>query len=313
MEKIKGLIFDIQGFSVHDGPGGRTLVFMSGCPLHCKWCANPEGQLLHRRLMYRPIQCHCSRFSCISCCPHGAIVKNEGSIPPLVFTRSLCERCESFNCTEGCYREALKVSGNWINISSLMQVLERDRKFWGSGGGVTFGGGEPLMQHHFVGEALRVCRDHQIHTALETSACCFFEILMEVMPHVDWAFMDLKHMDSLCHREATGIGNEEILRNISALASSGWKGRLIVRVPLITGFNDSEENLVATAEFLRSCGIGELNLLPFHRLGASKYEQLGLCYEYASLESPGPEHMKACSALIEQQGLRCYMGYETPF
>ncbi|MGV8121582.1 MAG: glycyl-radical enzyme activating protein [Candidatus Xenobiia bacterium LiM19] len=311
MDTIEGLIFDIQGFSLHDGPGGRTLVFMSGCPLRCRWCANPEGQLLHRRLMYRSLHCRCSTFSCISCCPHGAI--ERGSSSPLVFDRALCERCETFSCVEGCYRDALKASGAWYTISSLMKELERDRRFWGAGGGVTFGGGDPVVQHRFVSEALKTCRSHYIHTALETSACCSFEILREVLLHVDWAFIDVKHMDSLRHCEATGLGNEEILRNISALASSGWKGRLIVRIPLITGFNDSEDNLAASAGFLRSCGIGEVNLLPFHRLGASKYEQLGLCYDYASLESPGSEHLKTCGALMEQQGLRCYLGYETPF
>lgn len=311
MDSIEGLIFDIQGFSLHDGPGGRTLVFMSGCPLRCRWCANPEGQLLKRRLMYRSVHCSCSTFSCISRCPHGAI--ERGSSPPLVFNRALCDRCESFSCVEGCYREALKISGAWYSVSSLMKELERDRKFWGLGGGVTFGGGDPVVQYRFVSKALEACQEHYIHTAIETSACCSFEILMEMLLNVDWAFMDLKHMDTLRHRKATGLGNEEILRNISALASSGWKGRLIVRIPLITGFNDSEDNLAASSVFLRSCGIGEVNLLPFHRMGASKYEQLGLRYDCATFESPDPAHLKACGALIEQQGLRCYLGHETPF
>jgi len=312
-DSTEGLIFDIQGFSVHDGPGGRTLVFMSGCPLSCRWCANPEGQLLHRRMMYRSIRCKCSAFSCIPCCPEDAITRNEGSDPPLVFDRSLCDRCESFRCSEGCYREAIKVSGVWYSIDSLLQELERDRKFWGAGGGVTFGGGEPLMQHRFVTGALRACRGHYIHTAMETSACSSFGILMEALAHVDWAFIDLKHMDSERHREATGLGNEQILDNIRALAASGWKGRLIARIPLIAGFNDSDENLTASARFLRSCGIGEVNVLPFHRMGASKYQQLGLCYDYASLESPGPEHLERIGSLMEQPGLRCYIGHETPF
>jgi len=194
-----------------------------------------------------------------------------------------------------------------------MRVLQRDQGFWGSEGGVTFSGGEPLMQPDFLLAALRRCRDSYMHTAVETCAHVPTDLLFEMLRWTDWLFVDIKHMDAAAHRAGTGVDNALILRNIEALAAARWEGRLIVRVPIVPGFNDSPQNLAATAAFVARLGLEEVNLLPFHRMGSSKYEQLGLEYRYAQAAPPSPAAMQAARRPFEDAGLRGYVGYETPF
>ena len=218
MNDPQALIFDIQGHAVHDGPGGRTLVFLSGCPLECSWCANPEGKLAHRRLMYSAVKCpsHCTR--CMEVCPNGAILHDAGCGPRMQFNRDICDACESFDCIEVCYPQALRACGRWISLTDLMDTLERDRDFWGSGGGVTFSGGEPLAQPEFLRAALQRCRDSWIHTAVETSAHASVEDLLSILPLTDLLMVDVKHMDPEIHREWIGHDNETILGNLRTAA-----------------------------------------------------------------------------------------------
>jgi len=308
-----GLIFDIQGYSVHDGSGCRTLVFLSGCPLRCTWCANPEGQLLRPRVMYRERKCVHTHYRCVRACPNNAIRIKDGESPPLRFDRSICDRCDSMDCVKACLSEALQIAGRTYTVDELMQILVRDQGFWGSQGGVTFGGGEPLFQAEFLLAVLEKCRSNYMHTAVETSAHADTDVLMEVLKRTDWMFIDIKHMDSAAHRAETGAGNELILQNIEVAASTGWDGRLIIRVPIVPGYNDTVENLRATAAFMVKLNLQEVNLLPFHRLGHSKYEQLGLNYEYAQAPSPSREIMQSHQHIFEAAGLQCYVGSETPF
>jgi pyruvate formate lyase activating enzyme len=205
------------------------------------------------------------------------------------------------------------VAGRAYTVDQLMRVLRRDQGFWGSGGGVTFSGGEPLAQPEFLLAALRECRASYMHIAVETCAHVEPALLREILRWIDWLFVDLKHMDSAAHRAGTGIGNELILRNVAMLAAAEWPGRLIVRVPVVPGFNDTAENLRATAVFVRQLGLGEVNLLPFHRLGASKYEQLGLAYPYAHTTAASAEDLQPLQRIFAAAGLRCYVGHETPF
>jgi pyruvate formate lyase activating enzyme len=309
-----GLVFDIQGYSVHDGPGCRTLVFLGGCPLRCSWCSNPEGQLPRPRLMVRKERCVHRFYRCASACEQAAVQIGDGNSPYPRFDRSICRRCETKECVAACLDQALSITGRPYTVAKLMAVLNRDQSYWGAGGGVTFSGGEPLYQPEFLLEVLQQCQASYIHTAVETSAHVETDLLLAILPWTDWLLVDIKHMDPAAHREETGACNERILKNVEALASAGWGGRLIVRVPIIPGYNDTAENLDATAGFVRGLGLQEVNLLPFHRLATSKYEQLGLNYgRYTQLATPSQESLGAHQQVFLEAGLACYVGSETPF
>lgn len=308
-EILTGMVFDVQGHSVHDGPGTRTTVFLNGCPLGCIWCSNPEG--LHRRpvMMYRESRCQkCG--NCMQSCPYGSPRVVDGE---LVFNRELCDSCTTFECVETCYHEAVVISGKRYTIDQLMRIFQRDRQFWGSRGGVTFSGGEPLMQRRFILEMLKKCHQAFIHTCIETTSHVPSEFYIEVTKHVDWVFTDIKHMDSEKHKQLTGVGNELILNNIEALAKEDWDGVIMPRVPVVPDKNDSDKNIAETAAFIRDIGLDALNLLPFHRLGESKYRQLGRTYALAEQQSPSDERMQELKKIAEGFGLYCFVGWETPF
>jgi len=310
---MKGLIFDIQGHSIHDGPGTRTLVFLSGCPLRCKWCSNPEGLLLRQRLMYKSRLCTNCPARCVPVCPAGAVrrVSNDGGA--VVFDREACDSCETMSCVNVCYTDALQTSGKWYTVDELMRIFNRDRGYWGSQGGVTLTGGEPLLQEAFVLRLLEHCQRAYIDACLETSAYVSRSVLQAVLPYIQWLFVDIKHMDSARHLEATGVPNQTILDNIRWIASTDWQGRMVLRMPVIPGFNDDLANAEATAAFLVEIDQSEINLLPFHRLGTSKYEQLGMTYEYAEQAAPDQQSLEPLAAVYRQQGITCYLGANTPF
>jgi len=310
---LSGIVFDIQGYAVHDGPGCRTLVFLSGCDLRCDWCANPEGTLARPRLLFSASRCpdRCDR--CVSACPHDAVTVSEDREPRVAFDRALCDECEDFACVDGCYHQALRVCGRRVTVPELMKTLERDRNYWGPGGGVTFTGGEPLYQHAFLFAALDACRQSRMHTALETSAHAPRDIFLGALERIDWCFTDIKHMDPDAHRRRTGEDNVLILENIRAAAKADWDGRLLPRVPLVPGFNDTAANLDATADFLLDIGCGELQILPFHRLADSKYTQLGQESPFATLAPPSAANLDLARDLLESRGLTCYIGADISF
>lgn len=306
----RGLIFDIQGFSVHDGPGSRTTVFLSGCPLRCLWCANPEGQELRQRLLFAPQKCRHREIGCTRCaaaCPHGALRLEGGAV---CRREAVCRACDTFDCAKSCYHEALRLSGKWYTVEELMAVLRRDRQYWENGGGVTFSGGDPLTQRDFLLAALERCRAEGIHTAMETSGWAPQADFLKALALTDFAFVDVKHMDSARHRKKTAVGNEQILENLSAVSKSGWKGRLVLRMPVIGGYNDSMENAEATAGFMEKAGLAEINLLPFHRMGRSKWEQLGMEYPYADGAPTDQETLRRLQAFYLDRRLACYIGGE---
>jgi pyruvate formate lyase activating enzyme len=216
-------------------------------------------------------------------------------------------------CVETCWHGALEVAGRLYTEDELMLTLIRDQGYWGSQGGVTFAGGEPMVQYDFLSAILAECQSNYIHTALETSAYTRTSILTETLKWIDELFIDIKHMDAVNHRQGTGVGNELILNNIKVVATSGWEGRLIIRVPIIPGYNDTIENLQATADFMGGLGLAEVNLLPFHRLGQTKYDQLGLVYEYAQVPSPSMEVLTSYQRIFDRVGLNCYIDSDIPF
>lgn len=310
----QGLIFDVQGYSVHDGPGTRTLIFFSGCPLRCIWCANPEGQKLQQRMMFKEQFCKDCPRRCVDACPFHAVHPKEEGPGLVVFDRTQCDVCEKRECVAVCYMQALQMSGKWYSVDDLMKVLNRDRFYWGSEGGLTLSGGEPLMQKRFVVELLRRCHEASIGTCVETSGYVPRATLEAVAPHVQWFFIDVKHMDTIRHREGTGVDNEMILNNIRWLASDHeWSGRLMLRMPVIPSFNDSEENARATAAFMKECNLKEINLLPFHRLGSSKHEQLGSKYAFEDQPATAPEKLNPLAEIYRGEGITCYVGSNTSF
>ena len=264
------------------------------------------------RLMYRERKCKATHYRCVKACPNDAIRIRDRKDSPLEFDRSICDRCDTMDCVKACLSEALQVAGRTYTVDELMRILVRDQGFWGNQGGVTFGGGEPLSQAEFLLAALAKCRSNYMHTIVETSAHTNTEVLMEVLEWTDAVFIDIKHMDSAAHRSETGAGNEIILQNIEAAASSGWDGRLIIRIPIVPGFNDTIENLEASAAFVARLKLKEVNLLPFHRLGHSKYEQLGLNYEWAQVPTPSGDLMWSYRRVFEAAALQCYIGSELP-
>ena len=309
----KGLIFDIQGHSIHDGPGTRTLVFFSGCPLHCSWCSNPEGLMLRQRLMYKSRFCKNCPGRCITACPVGAARPSADGGPAVVFDRRQCDCCETMDCIEVCYTGALQPSGKWYTVDELMRVFSRDRCYWGPQGGITLTGGEPLMQKEFVLDLLERCHTVYIAACVETSAYVPRTVLRAALPYIDWLFIDIKHMDSARHLEGTGVSNQLILDNIRWIATADWPGRMVLRMPVVPGFNDSVDNAEATAAFVTEIGQSEINLLPFHRLGASKYEQLGMTYAYEEQPALAQATLEPLAAVYRQRAINCHLGADTPF
>lgn len=313
MEEKKGMIFDIQSYSVHDGPGCRTDVFFVGCPLECRWCANPESWKRKKHLMFAERSCKWDQGcrACRDACPAGSLRFDEAGKPYVDW--AICSECETIECSSSCAAGSLKQCVRFMTVDELMDVLLRDFPNWGSDGGVTFTGGEPLMHHEFLLEVLKRCHEKQMHTAIETSAFASQDVFLEIMRHIDFAFIDVKNMDDQQHIWGTGVSNAQILSNISALANSNWGGRLVLRQPTIHGYNDSDENALRLIDFMNENGLYEINLLKFHRLGATKWEQLGKPYEYADCGDISDERLKELQELYLNNDIACYIGDDTPF
>ncbi|MFO7917416.1 MAG: glycyl-radical enzyme activating protein [Anaerolineae bacterium] len=281
----EGIITEIQRFSVHDGPGIRTTVFLKGCNLRCFWCHNPETQNPRPELQLFLDQCiGCG--ACFEVCPKEAHVLEDGQRE---FHRELCVGCG--RCAETCYAKALVLIGERMTADEVVEEVLRDRSFYEtSGGGVTLSGGEPLLQPDFSYEILERCQQEGVHTAIETAANFPWERVASILPVTDLVMMDVKVMDSDLHRECAGVGNERILANARRLGEVGKA--LIVRTPIIPGVNDTEEEVAAIAAFVSELrNLLYYELLPFHPMGGDKYRSLGLEYRADGLERPSKEVM----------------------
>jgi len=292
----RATVFEIERFALNDGPGIRSVVFFKGCPLRCRWCSNPESQSPGPELFYRPRTClACGR--CVEVCPQGALRLRA----TLEIYRELCNACGQ--CVQACNTESLSLAGRELAVGEILQELLRDEIFYrNSGGGVTFSGGEPTAQP----EALRVlaglCRDRGLATCLET--CGFFpwEAIEEALPALDLVLFDLKHLDSGRHQELTGAGNELVLANLRRLVEAGIE--VVVRFPLIPGINDDPAHLGRLGDFLKGCAPGlRLDLLPYHRLGNSKYGGLGRPCPLEEVVPPTEEQLQAVKEFFERRGL----------
>lgn len=299
----EGLIFDIERFAIHDGPGIRTLVFMKGCPLRCLWCDNPESQKVSPELALFVGKCiGCGK--CLEVCAEGAIYKYGDE---LRFDWERCTNCGK--CAEVCPSEAKKLIGKRVTVEWLVDEIMKDLVFYQkSGGGVTIGGGEPLLQFEFVRQVLEECRKRGISTAIETCGHGEWNQVEKVLDYTDLVLFDIKHMDAKRHRALTGISNDLILENARKISSNG-SPKIMIRIPVIPTLNDSEENIVDVARFVSRLGnIEEVNLLPYHRLGESKYEQLGREYKLKDLEPLDENGVQGFKEILESYGLKVQVG-----
>ncbi len=294
------MITNIQGFSIHDGPGIRTVVFFKGCPLSCQWCANPECLSGTPQMGFIENLCaDCGK--CLDACTNNAIRRTEGEHR---IDYSRCRSCG--NCRDQCYYGALVRYGEPMTPAEVWDAVRRDKMFYEeSGGGVTVSGGEPLLQPAFVRELFELCRQERIDTCVETCGCFDPEALLEIMPVTDHFLFDLKQMDPEAHRKHTGQSNSKILKNAELLIERG--ANVLFRQPLIPGVNNSMENIEATARFLTGLGknAARLQIMPFHRMGQSKYRALHMFYTMDGLGAADDEQVEAARKAYVQCGIEC--------
>lgn len=293
----EGLIFDIKRYSIHDGPGIRTTVFLKGCPLNCRWCHNPEGRSASPEVMVRTGRCLEGCSECLAVCPERALRK-AGPFPAL--DRLACTVCGE--CAEVCPTGAIEMVGRRLSAIGLLREIEKDRVFYDeSGGGVTFSGGEPLAQPEFLEELLGLCRSRGIHTAVDTCGLAAPEVLERIAAKADIFLFDLKTMDEQKHVAFTGESNRLILENLERLAGRG--SRIIIRIPVVPGVNDDPGNIRRTASFLRSLGgISEISLLPYHRLGRDKSRGIDKEDSCQEFEPPAGESLEMMRTELETSG-----------
>jgi pyruvate formate lyase activating enzyme len=299
---VRGRVFEIERYAINDGPGIRTLVFLKGCSLRCVWCCNPESQIPRTQLVYWKSRClSCSH--CIEACEADALTMTPEGI---VIDRDRCTVCGA--CAEVCYAEALVLVGKEMTPEEVLEEVLKDELFYRkSGGGVTFSGGEPFEQSAFVLRTAELCKAHGIPTAVETCGAVPWKTLESSLPLIDLFLYDLKILDSARHERCTGVSNDRILDNFKRLVAAGKQMR--VRVPIIPGRNDSDGDLGALVEFLKATAPGiPVDLLPYHRLGRSKYDRLGVGYSLDELEPPSPERMASIKRRFEDGGFPVTIG-----
>ena len=291
-----GIIFNIQRYSIHDGPGIRTTVFLKGCPLICWWCQNPESQLSEQEMVFWEERCiGCGE--CFSNCPSRAIqIKNKKPVTD----EKKCNLCGK--CSRICPTQAREMIGEKLTAEEIIKEIEKDLIFYEeSGGGVTFSGGEPLSQSEFLEDLLDGCKQKKIHTAVDTSGYVSWEILNKISPKVDLFLYDLKLMDNERHKKYIGVSNEIILENLKKL--SFVHNNIFIRFPVIPGINDDYQNIRKIGEFLSSLEITQVNLLSYHYIGIDKYRRLGRTYELVNTQPPSEEKLSKVSAILRKFNL----------
>jgi pyruvate formate lyase activating enzyme len=300
---LTGRIFDIRRYSIHDGPGIRTTVFLKGCSLRCAWCHNPESISPGPELMHWPSRCtRC--YDCLGACPVGALSKGpEGAV---VIDRARCDLCG--RCAEACLYDAMQIVGREMSVDEVVGEVEKDRVFYEqSGGGVTFSGGDPLAQPAFLEALLDACRGRGLHTAIDTAGASVNGALERAAAKADLVLFDLKHMDDGKHIELTGVSNRPILKNLERLAAG--PGEIWVRIPLVGGVNDDDESAARMIAFLSSLGtVRRVGLLPYHAGGLEKAGRIGRGGDFRRFESPSEERLAAIEDAFRRAGFEVHRG-----
>jgi pyruvate formate lyase activating enzyme len=304
MDELKGVLFHIIHGSFVDGYGIRTTVFFKGCPLRCHWCCNPEGQTLQPELKFTASLCNgCG--NCVEACPEKAIKTSTGEKIHIMIDRKLCSRCGE--CIEVCYTGALDWFGKYYSVDEVFETVKKDVPFYrSSGGGVSIGGGEPTFQAEFTHALLRMCKENHIHTAVDTCGYNINDKGLEILEQADLLLFDLKGIDPDMHLQNTGVSNERILSNLKHLDAIGRP--IIVRVPLIPGRTDSDQNIQQEIELLsRLKSVERVDIMAYHEYGVVKYEQLGK--EYTLTAKPYSDaYLGSIKNRFEQAGLNVQLG-----
>ncbi len=301
-DEIRGMIFDIERFAVHDGPGIRTVVFLKGCPLRCLWCHNPESIRKMQELFFFESRCiDCG--NCFEVCATGAHKISNGEH---IIDRALCNVCG--RCARVCDAEALTIVGKRMTVGEVITEVEKDRTFYEtSGGGVTLSGGEPAYQKEFSLALLKECKEGDLHTVIDTSGYVREGILKGLLEYVDLVLYDLKCLDPDKHLKFTGVPNELILNNAKVITDIGKA--VIFRAPIVPGYNDSDEDIRRLGEFVENLkGDPKIELLPYHRLAEDKYRRLGRPYPLKGLLSPKKEHMEKLADDLRSYDIEVLIG-----
>ncbi|WML34106.1 choline TMA-lyase-activating enzyme [Clostridium sp. OS1-26] len=299
----KATIFNIQKYNMYDGDGVRTLIFFQGCPLRCKWCANPEGLIKKHRVMLKSNLCvDCG--ACVSVCPAGIHTISKETLKHEVNHDIGCIGCGK--CKDACLKSAISIVGEVKTISELLKIVEEDRTFYEiSGGGVTLGGGEVLMQPEAASSLLMACKQEGINTAIETCGYAKLESVLKVAEFTDLFLFDIKHIDSDRHFQLTGVRNELILDNLKELLRRKYNVK--IRMPLLKGLNDHQEDIERTMEFLKTYkdyrNFKGIDLLPYHKMGVNKYNQLGMEYPIKNDPSLTDEDLDRIESWIKKYDL----------
>lgn len=293
----KGVLFNIEKYAIHDGPGIRTTLFFKGCPLHCWWCHNPEGQNSRRELVYKQGRCIICK-ECLPRCPAGAIVSGSNRV---IINRKTCIQCGE--CAEKCPTEALSVAGDELTVPQVMAMIEEDVSFYDeSDGGVTFSGGEPLLQPDFLEALVDECMKRKIHTALDTCGYSPRTVMNRFLGKIDLFLYDIKMINPAKHKKYTGVSNELILENARRIASKG--AGLSISIPIVPTINDCEDDIDEAGRFIASLrNVEWVSILPYHRMGIEKYANLGRPYRLGPILQPSNQRMLEIRGQLETFGL----------
>lgn len=298
--ELVATITDIQKFSVHDGPGIRTVVFFKGCPLRCQWCQNPETWSAQPEMMYTASACiRCG--ACEITCTQKAV---QLTINGVAIDKSKCIACGT--CVKTCFAEARKKVGKVMNVDEVLSIILQDVSFYQENGGVTLSGGEVLLYADFAAELLKRAKENHIHTAIETCGFADWTSFQKILPFVDLVLFDVKHTDNDIHKKYTGQGNDLILENLKRITELSKD--VIIRVPYIPGVNDSDENIKRTGELALQLNVKMIHLLPFHQMGQGKWHGLGREYSFECNALPDPERVEQSKKLLEDLGVEANVG-----